>query len=105
MANKSNALTRAQLIAEFDAFPDDTRVSEKYVAAKRGCSTALLQRERVYGGGVRFLREGGNLKADKNGLTRIFGGRVFYIKRDVLAFLDARNRTVMSTSEISGSAA
>jgi hypothetical protein len=101
----SNIPSRAQLIAEFNELPDDARISERHVAAVRYCSTATLQRDRVYGGGIPFIREGGTIKTDKNGLTRIFGGRVFYLKRDVVAFLEARNRTVMSTSELSGDAA
>jgi hypothetical protein len=91
--------TRAELIAEFDSFPHDTRITEDYAAAKRGCSTALLQRERVFGSPIPFIREGGKIATDKNGQTRIFGGRVFYIKSDILAFLDARNKLVSSNCE------
>lgn len=105
VANKSNRTeitkSRAELIAEFDALTDTDRVSEIHVAAKRGCSTGLLQRERVYGSPIPFIREGGKLKADKNGLTRIFGGRVFYLKKDVLDYLESRNQTVTSTSAVS----
>ncbi len=93
--------TRAELIAEFDALPNDTRLTETYVAAKRGCSVALLQRERVYGSPIAFLREGGQLRTDKNGQARIFGGRIYYLKRDVLDYLALRNRTVRSTAAFS----
>lgn len=108
MANNSAstkpAKTRAELIAEYDAFSEDTRLSEHHVAAKRGCSAALLQRERVFGSPIPFIREGGTLKADKNGQMRLFGGRVFYLKKDVTAYLESRNRTVTSTSALGAAA-
>jgi hypothetical protein len=101
MPKPRNPKTRAELISEFDSYPSDTRLSEDHVAAKRGCSISLLQRERIYGSPIPFIREGGTKKADKNGQVRIFGGRVFYLKKDVLAYLESRNRTVTSTSAVS----
>lgn len=98
------AKTRAELVAEFEALPPDARVTESHVAAMRGCSVALPQRERVFGSPIPFIREGGTLKTDKNGQTRIFGGRVFYLKKDVLDYLESRNKRVSSTSAIRAAA-
>ena len=63
------------------------------------CSLAKLQRDRWAGGGIRFVREGGTTKPDKNGRVQIFGGKVYYLKADIEEHL-ASKRPVYSTSEI-----
>jgi len=96
--------SRAELLNEFNALPDDARITEIMVAAVIGCSLSKLQRDRVYGGGIPFIKEGGKLVTDKAGQAKHYGGRVFYLKRDVLVYLEPRNRTVTSTSAISAAA-
>ena len=75
----------AELLAEYSAFPDDQPVNEQYVAARIGKSRALLQLRRVTGGGPRFHRTD--------------TGKIFYIKRDVEAYLAATLTAYNSTSE------
>ncbi len=96
--------SRADLFAEFDALPPYARVSEILHAAVRGCSRDKLQRDRVYGDSIPFVREGGKLVTDRRGNTRIFGGRVYYIKQDILDYLAEKNQKITSTSEISARA-
>ncbi len=95
------AKTRADLLAEYDQLPDNARINEVTVAAVLLCSLAKLQRDRWAGGGIRFVREGGTRKTDKNGRTQIYGGKIFYLKADIEAHL-ASKRPVFSTSEIGG---
>lgn len=96
--------SRAELLNEFNALPANARVNEVMVAAVIGCSLSKLQRDRVYGGGIPFIKEGGKLVTDKAGQVKHYGGRVFYLKCHVLDYLEPRNRTVTSTSAISAAA-
>ena len=91
--------TRAELLAEYNTLPNNARLNEQMLAAVLLCSLAKLQRDRWSGGGIPFVREGGTTKADKNGRIQIFGGKVFYQKRDVENYL-TRQVTVSNTSEI-----
>ena len=78
--------TRAELLTEYRNLPEDSRINEVMLAAILLCSVAKIQRDRWGGGGVRFIREGGTLKADKNGRVQIFGGKIYYIKKEVEAY-------------------
>jgi len=91
--------SRAELLAEYNQLPENARLNEIMVAAVFLCSLAKLQRDRWAGGGIRFVREGGTTKPDKNGRVQIFGGKVYYLKADIEAHL-AGKRPVFSTSEI-----
>jgi|GEM_PF-944273 len=93
------AKTRAELLAEYNALPDNARLNEQMLAAVLLCSLAKLQRDRWSGGGIPFIREGGTSKADRNGRVQIFGGKVFYVKKDVEAHL-ASKQAITSTSAI-----
>ena len=91
--------TRVEILRELEQLPDDARIDESFVAAARNVSKATVQRDRQIGGGVPFIRDGGQIKTDKNGMARRFGGRVYYLKRDLVVYLNARNRTFQSTTE------
>ena len=91
--------TRAVLLAEYALLPDDARVDQKMFAARRNCSTALLERERWAGGGPPFIRERGTAKIGKNGRLQVFGGRIFYTKANIEDFL-ADMPTARSTTEM-----
>jgi hypothetical protein len=93
--------TRAQVIAEFWAAPDQARFDQIEIAHVLGYSIAWVERARWAGGGPQFVRSGGRNAKAKNGRTQFFGGRVFYVKKDVIAWLEA-NKPVSSTSEYSG---
>ncbi len=96
---QKTAKSRAELLHELDQLPNDARIDETYVAAARGCSLATVQRDRTVGQGVPFIADGGTIKTAKNGQTRRFGGRVYYLKRDLMTFLEERNNTYRSTTE------
>lgn len=93
--------SRSEIIREFQALPNNARLKEIDVASILLCSVAKLQRDRVFGGGIPFIRDGGKLSTDKNGMTRIFGGRVYYLKKDVAEYLATNSRTVANTTEAS----
>jgi hypothetical protein len=82
------AKPRAELLAEFYSLPDQARIDQAMVAAVKHCSEAKLERDRWEGVGLPFIREGGKLVTDKNGNRKLCGGRVYYIKADVLADLE-----------------
>ena len=91
--------SRANLLTEYNALPDNARLNEQMLAAVLLCSLAKLQRDRWSGGGIQFIREGGTSKADRNGRVQIFGGKVFYLKKDVEAHL-ASKQAMESTSAV-----
>jgi hypothetical protein len=98
MTEKTVQKSRAAYLQEFDSLPEWARVDERMVAAVLSCSVAKLQRDRVYGGDIPFVREGGRLVENKRGEKRIYGGRIYYLKQDVVAHL-RRGRTIASTSD------
>ena len=75
----------AELLAEYSEFPKDQPVNEQYTAARLGKSRALLQLRRCTGGGPKFYRTD--------------TGKIFYIKRDVEAYLAASMTAHNSTAE------
>jgi hypothetical protein len=91
--------SRAELLAEYNLLPENARINEQMLAAVLLCSLAKLQRDRWSGGGIPFIREGGTSKADRNGRVQIFGGKVFYLKKDVEAHL-ASKQAITRTSAI-----
>ena len=91
--------SRAVLLVEYNLLPENARINEQMLSAVLLCSLAKLQRDRWAGGGIPFIREGGTSKADKNGRTQVFGGKVFYIKKDVETHL-ASKLTLSSTSAL-----
>jgi hypothetical protein len=64
--------SRLDRLKEFENAPLDTLFDQHYLAAVRGCSVALLERDRGQGGGVPFRRIGHSIR---------------YSKRDILAWL------------------
>src|SRR5262245_42778507 len=94
----SEHATRAQIIQDFYAAPDQARFGQSIVALVIGYSEAWVERARWMGNGPAFVRLGGTTSTAKNGRTQIFGGRVFYIKRDVVAWLNTQH-PVQSTSQ------
>lgn len=90
MARKT-ARTPAELLTEYSAFPDDQPVNEHYAAARLGMSRAWVQWKRVTGGGARFQRTD--------------TGKIFYIKRDIEAYLAANLTSYESTSQYPKAAA
>ena len=70
---KTGATSPARLLAEYTAFPEDQPVNEKYGAARLQKSLAWMQLKRVTGGGPKF--------------HRTETGKIFYIKRDLEAYL------------------
>ena len=96
---KSLKPSRSALLAELEKLPLNARIDENYVAAARNCSVATVRRDRVVGGGVPFIVEGGTVRTLENGQVRRFGSRVHYIKADLIKFLESRSRTYRSTTE------
>jgi hypothetical protein len=74
--------TADALVRRFIEALDDALLDQEVVAAFRKCSEAKLERERCFGGGPKYIKD---------------GRRCLYRKRDVLAYLD--ENTVASTSE------
>lgn len=64
---------RNTLLAEFYAAPPDALFTEKVVALVRGCSVALLQRDRWAKTGIPYHRIGRN---------------IFYKQRDVMDYIN-----------------
>ena len=102
-ARQSSKLSRSVLLAELDKLPLNARIDENYVAAARNCSVATVRRDRTMGGGVPFIREGGEIasitEGKQAGQVRRFGCRVHYLKSDLIKFLESRNKTFTSTTE------
>ena len=63
----------AQLLSDYSAFSDDQPVNESFAAARLQKSRAWLQLKRVAGAGPRF--------------HRTETGKIFYLKRDLEAYL------------------
>lgn len=82
---KTAPKTTAQLLAEYSAFPDDQPVNEQYAAARLQKSRAWMQLKRVSGGGPKFQRTD--------------TGKIYYIKRDIEAYLSASLTGYESTSQ------
>ena len=78
--------------------PDEARFDQRAIAAVSGYSESWLEKARWAGGGPRFIRQGGTEATDKQGKTKLFGGRVFYRKADVVAWLEEQ-KSVRTTSE------
>ena len=51
-------LSRIDLMREYELAPDSALFSQETVAALRGCSIALIERDRWAGTGVRFIKTG-----------------------------------------------
>ena len=102
-ARQSSKLPRSALLVELEKLPPNSRIDENYIAAARKCSIATVRRDRTVGGGVPFIREGGEIatisEGKQAGQLRRFGCRVHYLKSDLMSFLKNRNRTFASTSE------
>ena len=52
------ALSRIDLMREYEQAPDSALFSQETVAALRDCSIALIERDRWAGTGVRFIKMG-----------------------------------------------
>jgi len=87
MTQVKSAPSRALLLAEYSAFPIDQPVNEQYAAARLQKSRAWLQLKRVAGGGPKFYRTD--------------TGKIFYLKRDVEAYLAASLTGYENTSQYS----
>ncbi len=74
-----------QLLADYAAFASDQPVSEKHVAARLQKSRAWVQLKRCSGGGPKFHRTD--------------TGKIFYLKRDVEAYLRVSLTPFESTSQ------
>lgn len=73
------------ILLELDTLPDGRAVSEKHAAVILGLSVSKLQKDRVNGGGPKFVKYGQGK-----------GGRVAYLLGELRSFL--RERTRESTS-------
>jgi hypothetical protein len=76
---------RRELLAEYIASPDDQPLTELHAATRLQKSRAWLQWKRVAGGGPQFCRTD--------------TGKIFYIRRDVEAYLSSSLTAHNSTSE------
>ncbi|MEQ1560400.1 MAG: hypothetical protein ABL933_17330 [Methyloglobulus sp.] len=81
--------TRAKTLIDFYASPDASLHGQSVIAAVRGCSEALLERERWNGTGIQFLK---------------IGRAVSYRKSDVLNWIN-QHQPQQSTSETKSVAA
>lgn len=81
--------TRAKTLTDFYASPDASLHGQYVIAAVRGCSEALLERERWNGTGIQFLK---------------IGRAVSYRKSDVLSWIN-QHQPQQSTSETKSVAA
>ncbi len=52
------AVSRIDLMREYEQAPDSALFSQETIAALRGCSIALIERDRWVGSGVRFIKTG-----------------------------------------------
>ncbi len=52
------AVSRVDLMREYEQAPDSALFSQDTVAALRGCSVALIERDHWAGTGVRFIKMG-----------------------------------------------
>ena len=82
---KYSSKDRARLLAEYTAFPEDQPVNEKYGAARLQMSRAWMQLKRVAGGGPKF--------------HRTETGKIFYLKRDLEAYLHRTLTSYDNTSQ------
>jgi len=80
-------LAKVELLSIFWAAPNDARLSREVAAAACDRSVAWLESLATNGGGPVFLK-------DSQGSRR-----VWYLKRDLLAWLEARSTRVYSTSD------
>lgn len=76
--------------AEFWKAPPEARFNQKVVAKVIGYSEAWMEIKRCKGGGIPFVKDR--------------GGKVFYLKRDVLGWMDAGGK-FESTSQYAGAEA
>lgn len=73
------------LLAEYRDYADDQPATERHAAARLGMSRSWMQWQRTAGNGPKFYRTD--------------GGRIFYLKRDIEAFLAASLTAFDSTSQ------
>ena len=76
---------RRELLAEYIASPDDQPITEQHAAARLQKSRPWVQWKRGAGGGPKFCRTD--------------TGKIFYIKRDVEAYLAATLTGYSCTSQ------
>lgn len=95
---------RIALEHQFRALPDDARIDDKMLSAVLFCSVRKIQKDRLAGVGPAYIRSGGRAVTDRNGNTRIHGSRVFYLKRDVLEYLETKNQRITKTAQIAEAA-
>jgi hypothetical protein len=76
----------ADILQKLDTLPDTIGVSEKHAAVILGVSVSKLQKDRVKGGGPRFVKVGEGK-----------GGRVSYLLGELRAFLRRRSHASTST--------
>jgi len=76
--------TQAELIQLFWSAPDDALLNRKTVAAGLSLSPVTLEIYAVKGGGPVYIKRGQHVR---------------YVKRDVLAWHEAKSRRITSTSE------
>lgn len=68
--NESQKIDRLSLITEFEAAPDRTLFGQITLAAIRDCSVATLERERLIGGGVEFIKCGRSVRYYKSSILQ-----------------------------------
>jgi len=73
--NNSDLSEQNKIIKEFYDSPDKALFNEKVIALIRGCSVALMQRDRWAGNGIPFKK---------------MGNKVLYCKADVIKWLSSQ---------------
>ncbi len=94
----SPEVLRAALVSQFWGAPEQARFDQTVIAPVVGYSESALEKFRSVGGGPKFVRLGGVCAKDKNGRRRLFGGKVQYVKLDVVKWME-QQKSVSNTSE------
>ena len=71
-------LSRMDLMREYEQAPDSALFSQDTVAALRGCSVALIERDRWAGTGVRFIKTGRLVRYRKQDIREWLSGHTAF---------------------------
>lgn len=68
--NGNQKIDRLSLLTEFEAAPDKALFGQITLAAIRDCSVATLERERLIGGGVEYIKCGRSVRYYKSSILQ-----------------------------------
>ncbi len=71
-------LSRLDLMREYELAPDSALFSQETVAAIRGCSIALIERDRWIGTGVPFIKTGRLVRYRKKDICEWLAGHTAF---------------------------